>query len=254
MQFILDRVSKLQSLLLCIAAFVASSYGYSIDCSSFYQQDWGTPVGDVLGGYCQINYADSDEVNLVAINGDLAGKTLADVQFLYVSGYGSMSEGTDRLPSNLGTLVPNLVFLSWNGARLKHISASDLAAWPNLIQLSLSNNMIRQLDGDLLSNNPLLHTIDFTMNSISQVGPGFFDGLTALTQINFYSNKCVDMYMSSMDIEQTKADILFFCGPLPVPVSNVCPAACSARIAAVEATVATAAAQVKTVADFVALL
>lgn len=244
----------MQSLLFCVAALVASSYGYSIDCSSFSQLDWGFSIGSRFGGYCQINYADNDQENLVAINGDLEGKTLADVEFLYVSGYGTMGEGTDRLPSNLGTLLPNLVSLTWNGAKLKHVSASDFASWPNLLQLTLSNNMIRQLDGNLLSNNPLLQTIDFSMNSIALVGSGFFDGLTALTAVGFISNRCLEMYMPSMDIEQTKTDIAFSCGPLPVPVSNVCPAACSARIAAIEAQVAAAAGQVETVASFVALL
>lgn len=245
----------MQSLLLCVAACVVSSYGYSIDCSSFYENDYGTPIGQRFGGYCQINFGDNDFVHLTGINGDLGGRPLSDVQYLYVSGYGPTgSESIESLPSNLATLVPNLVALTWS-TRLKHVKASDFASWPNLVQLNLYNNMIRQLPSDLLSNNVNLQWLDFSMNAIAVIGSGFFNGLNSLTQVSFYSNPCLGMsYMTSMDVAQTKKDLLFFCEALPAPVSNVCPAACSAKIAAIDKRVTAAAANVKTITDFIALL
>lgn len=251
----LHRVSKLQSLLLCVAACVVSSYGYSLDCSSFYETDYGSPMGLQFGGYCQVNFGDNDFENLAAITGDLGGRPLSDVGLLYVYGYGPNGyESIEHLPSNLATLVPNLVSLTWS-TKLKHVKASDFSSWPNLVQLNLYNNMIRQLPGNLLSSNTNLQWIDFSMNSIANIGSGFFTGLNSLTQINMYSNPCLSNYMSSsMDMTQTKKDIAFYCEALPAPVSNTCPAACSANIAAIEARVNAAAAKVDTINDFIALL
>lgn len=233
---------------------MVSSYGYSLECGSFYDIDNGDPVGEQFGGNCEVNFGDNDFVNLVSIDGLFDTRWWPDVGYLNVYGSGPNGyESIDSLPSNLSSNVPNLVSLTWS-TRLKHVQASDFASFPNLVQLNLANNMIRQLPGNLLSNNVNLEWIDFSMNSISVIGSGFFTGLNSLTQINMYSNPCLTNYMSSTDIAQTKKDILFYCEALPAPVSNTCPAACSANIAAIEARVNPAAAKVDTINDFIALL
>lgn len=244
----------MQSLLLCMAACVASSYGYTLETSQFYQNDYGTPLGSRFGGYCSVNWDDGDHVNLNGIVADLQGHSTFDIQYLYVYAYGPTgTESIERLPQNLHTLMYDLVYLSWS-SRLKYVQASDFAFWPNLIELHLYNNMLRQLPGDLLSNNPHIQTLDFSMNAISEIGSGFFDNLGELTQITFWSNPCMSTYMQTTDIHQAKADLMFYCGALPTPVSNVCPAACSSRINSIAAQVNAASAAVDTISNFIASL
>lgn len=188
-----------------------------------------------------MDFADNDHQNLGQVTGDLTGHTLSDVQYLNVMGQGSMSTGPDRMPSNMAALFPNLVAIQWTSSGLKYLSASDFASWTNLVQVNFMGNHLRYLDGDLFSNNHNLQTIDFTMNPIEVIGDGFFIGLNELTQISFMSVKCLGMsYMQSQqNIEETKSDIQYLCGPLTVPGDvGECHAACDDRLTAIDVSLA----------------
>lgn len=231
---------KLQSVLLCFAAFVAATHGYSLSCM-FSQMNWGSPVGNRFGGSCNFDFTDNDYVNLVQVTDGMVPIATTNVQYLSLYGSGSTMPGPPRLPSNLKTLFPDLVYLQWAGAGLRQLSASDLSSWPNLLTANFMSNNLRSLDANVFTNNPNLRTMDFSMNPLEVIGDGFFMGLNKLTQVSFMSVKCMGMsYMGSQtDIESQKSDIQHLCGPLvPVGASTQCAADCEGLFTGIDKTLA----------------
>lgn len=233
----------LKASILVLASVLAASNGWIIDCQ-YSTNSWGPPA--VTNVYsCQATFTDDGSPDITQVTGNLdIGKTLDDVLFFQVqsNGYGVR---TYTIPSNFGTVFPNLMGIVWSNTKLEVIKASDLQAFSNLVLFNAAYNFIRHLDGDLFKYNPNLQQIDFSGNYIDFIGPGLLTSLSQLTSAMWYSNICfgqVGMMMGSLGqyytVAQMQADLDHLCGTLVLPggsgASGVCSANCTARFDAIE--------------------
>lgn len=117
-------------------------------------------------------------------NSDVVGFSLNyDAKVGYLQHY--------NLPSNLSSYFPNLRGIAWAGSKLDSIKATDLQPFPNLVNLNIGRNYLRQVDGDLLKFTPKLKVLLMSDNYIRKVGVGLFQGITQLTTFDFSLNPCI---------------------------------------------------------------
>lgn len=220
-----------------MAVYSTPCNGLFFECT-FTNSNYGEPIGTLYACYAQANYTDNKPTEVTAIRGNHTDqKSNAYVQNLQVMG--PYDVGIDRIPAGISNFFPDLKIFTWDNARIKHLAQKDFKPFPNLIQVSIRYNMIKQLDGNLFKFNKKLQWIDFSSNAIQIIGKNFFDGLTELTQMMFYMNPCVGMMMMpSMNIENNKADLLWMCSPVKVQQEvEACPAQCSDRFNKIESRV-----------------
>ncbi|CRL03192.1 CLUMA_CG016786, isoform A [Clunio marinus] len=87
------------------------------------------------------------------------------------------------LPRNIDNFFPNLESLVFRHTRIENLFPSDLRVFPNLIQIDLRGNFIRQLDFHFFKNNLRLSAISFNCNPLNHIGHGVFDVLDELTSL-----------------------------------------------------------------------
>lgn len=234
LKYFFRRELKLAAFIVCVAALSSTCNGIFFQCA-FSTVDYGQPIGELYGCTAVANLTDNNLNKLTTVLGNhTLGKTNAHVNVLQVQG-NPFGKSVDKLPNGISRFFPNLVIFNWINGRLKVLSQRDFKPFPNLIRADFQMNMIKKLDGDLFKFNKKLQWLNFGYNEIRVVEKNFFDGLTELTELMFWSNTCVaTSNVSSMDIEQDKAIILWLCAP---EKETECPQQCTDRFITVESRV-----------------
>lgn len=116
-----------------------------------------------------------------------------------------------------------------------------MQAFPNLVYLDVSDNLIRKLDGDLFKYTPQLVTLQVSNNFIDYIGAGLFNGVTGLKWAYFFNNICLGINQPDFDLSEDysiarlQSDLEHLCGPLDVPTAcKSCSTDCTSLFDAVE--------------------
>lgn len=149
-----------------------------------------------------------NDTTLVEVTGEHERElTNDDVRILDVRG----AQALRSLPRNIQGFFPNLLGIQWSGD-LETITANDLAPFPNLQVLSLSNNPIQVLPSNLFANNQRLIWISFFNNSLQNVATNLFAGLTSLQTANFLENPCISILARTPEeIQALNVELPFQC-------------------------------------------
>lgn len=107
------------------------------------------------------------------------------------------------MPKEIGKFLPNLEGLAVFNSKLKSIDRSDLAQFPALKYLRLSDNDLEWLDNDLFLSNLELQKIDFDRNKLKFIGEYLLEPLKNLEIAYFGSNICIDKQTGHMNRTQT---------------------------------------------------
>lgn len=99
---------------------------------------------------------------------------------------------------------------------LTHISSADLQPFPYLIHLTLWDNKIQVLDGDLFKFTPNIQLIDFDNNQLIHIGLNILNPLWNLRTAHFSGNNCISRSVASAtpsDIASFKLELSTKCPP-----------------------------------------
>ena len=96
---------------------------------------------------------------------------------------------TPRFFANLNKFLPNLERVLFEKG-MTEIHKEELAQFPNLKRLYLSNNELQVIEPDLFINNRKLQLVFLDNCKIKSVAPKVFDNLNSLTYLGFQDNPC----------------------------------------------------------------
>jgi len=113
-----------------------------------------------------------------------SGKSASDVKIIDARGL-----TFERFPLNLNKFLPNIETVFFEKG-MTEIHKEELAQYPNLKELYMSNNEIESIESNLFTNNRNLALIFLNDNKIKSVARNVFDGLDKLTYLGFDSNLC----------------------------------------------------------------
>lgn len=128
--------------------------------------------------------------------------TLEDVTGSHLDGYNNNnvralvvdSQNVPSIPKGITEpgLLPNIIAVQWYISNLRSISADDLEQFPLLQILSIYQNSITTLDGNLFMHSRFLKSIGFYNNLIRYVGSDLLTSLNDLQVVNLQLNPCVN--------------------------------------------------------------
>lgn len=195
--------------LLTVEAFLAD--GLTFHCQ-FAVDPWA-----ILGDIYECNaivQSTGNEMILNDVTGDhLRGKSNLDVVGLVVH-----DQNVTKIPGNITRtdLLPNIIAIIWRTSNLQTISAEDLEQFPNLKVLSIYQNQVTTLDGNLFTFTRSLKSIGFYKNNIRNVGEGLLNDLSNLEIVNFGANPCVNTQAATkQEISTLNLDLPRLC-PMPL--------------------------------------
>lgn len=232
---------KIQFAILLLASALAVTNGIQVSCS------YSTMGMSYVSGSpytCQATLTEDGSDDITLLSGAHTGSmTNANVQGFYVMG--AYQTKFNKLPSNLATYFPNLVYISVDNTRMKTLTSADLKPFSNLVYFSAQMNLLRVLPGDTFDFNLYLAYLNLAYNSIQYVGAGFLSKNTLLTNIQFQYNRCLgqSMYMyigNGYTVADYVSDVNFLCGPGGSSSGGYgtidsCPANCTASANILEA-------------------
>lgn len=120
-----------------------------------------------------------------------------------------------KLPKKVERFFPHLISYRWMFGALTSVSAEDFRPFPKLKVLSLGNNNIVTLDGDLFKYSPSLAHIHLWNNLITNVGKDLLASTDVLETVNFKNNTCINYEASTpRQILNLKRGLILNCPPL----------------------------------------
>jgi len=103
-----------------------------------------------------------------------------------------------KIPQELTLIFPNIRKLLICNSKLKKISKNDLIEYKNLEIISMMENELEYLPGDLFEGFKNLNYINFKKNKLIFIEPNILDGLGEMRYVNFSDNtnykKCFSIY------------------------------------------------------------
>jgi len=138
-----------------------------------------------------------NDVTVTEVKGNHATGKFSD----FVQGIDVRSQLTPRLFLNLNKFLPNLEVILFEKG-LTEIHKEELAQFPKLKSLYLSNNELQVIEPDLFINNLNLQLIFLDNCKIKSVAPKVFDGLKSLAHLGFENNPC---YKGHVENDRKKA-------------------------------------------------
>lgn len=131
-----------------------------------------------------------------------------DVKFVQIS-----NQHLLQMPSELEGFFPNIEGFFVNFCNLTSINSNDLKPYKKLKYLSLRNNLLTNLDGNLFQYSPKLQFISFGYNQIRKIGDELLDKLNQVKIASFIKNSCIDKISinDSTSLEQIKEEFKSKC-------------------------------------------
>jgi hypothetical protein len=100
------------------------------------------------------------------------------------------------LPKFTVLLAQRLEYFQVHSCHLKVVSKEDLQQFPRLKFISLENNDLEWLNGDLFDFNPKLESVWFGLNKLKYIEENMFDSLTKLQWVDFSHADCIKTFIS----------------------------------------------------------
>lgn len=108
-----------------------------------------------------------------------------------------VNQSLTSLPSGIGALLENIIFMSIDGTPLETITAADLKQFPKLEYFDLSNTQVASLNGNLFAYTPNLKTIMLDNNKIDHVAKNLIKDLLHLQYFTMENNPCSQPELTS---------------------------------------------------------
>lgn len=201
----------------CMALYATLASGVEIDC--WYRMTNWIPGGIYICGATITNVEDPTTVR--NINGThLAGRSNEDVRGFSVF----LHDILTTIPTGIEKFFANLELFAWDNGNISTIDSSTFKPFPSLLFISLGNNKLISLDGDLLQHSRKLREIEFHGNLLEHVGHDLLTGLTDLTYADFESNPCINIRANTPEAIQELNRQL----PIKCPLNPIieCPTTC----------------------------
>ncbi|KAL7023679.1 hypothetical protein ACKWTF_012738 [Chironomus riparius] len=143
---------------------------------------------------CSVENAHTPETRMISFSGkfkdDKSEKDVVHVSFSNCT--------VTKVPQELTTIFPNLRQLLICNSKLRKISKKDLIEYKNLEIVSMMENELEYLPGDLFEGFKNLNYINFKKNKLMFIEPHILDGLGTMRYVNFSVNpnykKCFSIY------------------------------------------------------------
>lgn len=120
------------------------------------------------------------------------------------------------VPKQVVKFYQNIQALYLRNTSLTQISSADLQPFPLLVHLTLWDNDLQVLDGDLFKFTPNIRYIDFDNNKLIHIGLNILNSLRNLTYALFNNNTCISTSVNSAaspDIASLKLELSTKCPP-----------------------------------------
>lgn len=152
------------------------------------------------------------EVGAVTYN-HLKGKGRMDVA-IFRSVSDTKEQNFPSLPMNLGRFFPKLKVLHIPKINLERLANSDLKDFPQLECLTLRENKLTTLPGNLFQYTKQLVWIDFQKNEIEYVGEGIFKPTSKLRYALMNDLKCTNFppVLEKQNIKSLERELKLNCG------------------------------------------
>lgn len=162
--------------------FAVQTLSLEFECR-FSNSFWPDIVGQAYT--CEvIGIRNTEEVLVKGVQAK--GKGNLDFLAVYLA-----NDNVKSIPLKLGSVFVNLKLL-WLTPKLQNISANDFKLFPNLVDLSLPENLLTNIDSDLFKHTPNIKSISFKGSKLKTIGTSLLDGLKHLESADFRSNICID--------------------------------------------------------------
>lgn len=116
------------------------------------------------------------------------------------------------IPHKIENFFPVLQELEIESSGLRKVYRENFANLPNLRTVSLPDNEIEHLPGDLFSRNPQIMHIDVSRNQIKSIGHELFENLYQLEFLKFDDNICFEGFeYFETDVALIRDEVLANC-------------------------------------------
>ena len=183
------RISIHFTSLLFVLCVTVGLNGFDLQCT-FNNNSW-TQIGSTVD--CTVSNLQITTRNQIvsSVNGQ-DSKTFSDSNIRAIRVIG---QTVHYLPEGLGYFFPNLEAIQISSLSMKEVNREDLAQFPQLKVLALSNSDLVSLPSNLFEGNPHLLSIGFRSNKLTHVGRGILTPLKKLQEAYFGKNVCIDHHV-----------------------------------------------------------
>ena len=155
---------------------------------SFYKTSWYS-IGSLYTCYAKVINTESS----FTLEGEhVETFNNFDTKSLYIK-----DQNIQRFPKNLASFLPSLKVISCLKSGLVEISVDDLKPFSDLEYLSLANNNLVKIPGDLFKFTLKLRGIILARNKLQQVGNHLLENLQFLDFVDVQTNPCINGYAQS---------------------------------------------------------
>lgn len=203
-------------MIVLVLAVVVTAHCLTMQCN-FQNSTW-VQIGVQYSCRNPIITADGNLTYVFKVTGThMSRRSNSDVRAFHASGY---LPQLLRIPKGIDDFFPNLLHFGWQNGSLTSIFRDDFKTFPDLESISVIQNKLVAIDGDLFfDNREKLRYIDFSYNLLADVGKGLLSGLDKLTSAKFIGNKCVNATAdTSTEIQVLKFWLDSYC-PRPATTS-----------------------------------
>lgn len=155
----------------------------------------------------------------------------------YIGDIGALrlqSRNLTYFPININ-VFPFLKSVDFSNSSISSMTPVNLTG---LVTLSMSDNKLVSLDGDLFSLSPMLRQVEFNNNQLQHVGHNLLSSLSQLEIATFTNNPCINRQATTQsEIQALNNELPIRCPPLPAtttlepltttPPAGECPIRCS---------------------------
>lgn len=111
----------------------------------------------------------------------------------------------EKIPRDLASKFQNLEGLFVQESKLKSVSKLDFQPFPQLKMLSLTGNLLEQLENDMFEFTPKIYYLNLSWNLLKHIGTDFLKSLPQISIASFIRNLCVDKEVWEGNQETFKA-------------------------------------------------
>lgn len=210
----------MKKIILITVALFASSYALELECE-FISREMNQ-LSETYACYMpQLSKIDESR-SVTGVSGThIPGKTNADVGLLFIRGETNLT----YFPENIESFFPNLIAIGIDFCDIESLNGNEIEAFPNLVWFVLNfHPQLIRIPPNLFSNNPHIHSIWFSGNSINHIGQNLLSGLSELSWVSFLNNTCIhQIAMERSEIASVIQTIEENCEDIEVTTTELTP-------------------------------
>lgn len=196
-------------MLLSLTYLCAVGFAFDLECSSLEADFVLERAGNVLACHTKdLKVTEKDET--------MNPSTIDDNE--QVKGLVIKNQIVNFIPKFTDSLAKRLEALLVDSCHLKVVSKEDLQQFPQLKRLTLNNNDVERLGGELFDYNPQLELFWFDKDDhkLNFIGANLLDSLTKLKEVMFNGTGCINFYSNNLrTLQQLKKKLETSCKDEP---------------------------------------